>query len=93
MRRKRDGDELDAADISSFIAALAAVQLSEGQIGAFAIAVWFKGMSRAEIVALTLAMADSGNRLQLTDIDRPIADKHSIGASISETLSPTPPVE
>lgn len=91
IRRKRDGDELDAADISSFIAALAAGQLSEGQIGAFAMAVWFKGMSRAEIVALTLAMADSGNRLQWADIDRPIADKHStggVGDNVSLMLAP-----
>ncbi|QKK17147.1 thymidine phosphorylase [Rhizobium indicum] len=91
IRRKRDGDELDAAEISSFIAALAAGQLSEGQIGAFAMAVWFKGMSRAEIVALTLAMADSGDRLQWTDIDRPIADKHStggVGDNVSLMLAP-----
>ncbi|MBY3243925.1 thymidine phosphorylase [Rhizobium laguerreae] len=91
IRRKRDGDELDAAEISSFIAALAAGQLSEGQIGAFAMAVWFKGMSRAEIVALTLAMADSGDRLQWADIDRPIADKHStggVGDNVSLMLAP-----
>ncbi|MGR9248708.1 thymidine phosphorylase [Rhizobium leguminosarum] len=91
IRRKRDGDELDAADISSFISALAAGRLSEGQIGAFAMAVWFKGMSRAEIVALTLAMADSGDRLQWADIDRPIADKHStggVGDNVSLMLAP-----
>ncbi|NKK84241.1 thymidine phosphorylase [Rhizobium leguminosarum bv. viciae] len=91
IRRKRDGDELDAADIRSFIAALAAGRLSEGQIGAFAMAVWFKGMSRAEIVALTLAMADSGDRLQWADIDRPIADKHStggVGDNVSLMLAP-----
>ncbi|MBY5396287.1 thymidine phosphorylase [Rhizobium leguminosarum] len=91
IRRKRDGDELDATDIRSFIAALAAGRLSEGQIGAFAMAVWFKGMSRAEIVALTLAMADSGDRLQWADIDRPIADKHStggVGDNVSLMLAP-----
>ncbi|ARM86582.1 thymidine phosphorylase [Rhizobium sp. CIAT894] len=91
IRRKRDGDELDPADIRSFIAALAAGQLSEGQIGAFAMAVWFKGMSREEIVALTLAMADSGDRLQWADIDRPIADKHStggVGDNVSLMLAP-----
>ncbi|EJB04691.1 thymidine phosphorylase [Rhizobium leguminosarum bv. trifolii WSM597] len=91
IRRKRDGDELDPADIRSFIAALAAGQLSEGQIGAFAMAVWFKGMSREEIVALTLAMADSGDRLQWGDIDRPIADKHStggVGDNVSLMLAP-----
>ncbi|MBY5388605.1 thymidine phosphorylase [Rhizobium leguminosarum] len=91
IRRKRDGDELDAAEISSFIAALAAGQLSEGQIGAFAMAVWFKGMSRTETVALTLAMADSGDRLQWADVDRPIADKHStggVGDNVSLMLAP-----
>ncbi|MBX5155660.1 thymidine phosphorylase [Rhizobium sp. NZLR8] len=91
IRRKRDGDELDPDDIRSFIAALAAGQLSEGQIGAFAMSVWFKGMSRAETVALTLAMADSGDRLQWADIDRPIADKHStggVGDNVSLMLAP-----
>ncbi|MBX4929462.1 thymidine phosphorylase [Rhizobium binae] len=91
IRRKRDGGELDAADIRSFIDALAAGRLSEGQIGAFAMAVWFKGMSREEIVALTLAMADSGDRLQWADIDRPIADKHStggVGDNVSLMLAP-----
>ncbi|ANL44990.1 thymidine phosphorylase [Rhizobium phaseoli] len=91
IRRKREGGELAAADIRSFIDALAAGRLSEGQIGAFAMAVWFKGMSREEIVALTLAMADSGDRLQWPDIDRPIADKHStggVGDNVSLMLAP-----
>ncbi|MDC9836644.1 thymidine phosphorylase [Rhizobium binxianense] len=91
IRRKRDGEELGPADINSFIAALAAGQLSEGQIGAFAMAVWFKGMSRQETVALTLAMADSGDRLLWADIDRPIADKHStggVGDNVSLMLAP-----
>ncbi|MBX5218369.1 MULTISPECIES: thymidine phosphorylase [unclassified Rhizobium] len=91
IRRKRDGEELDPADISSFIAALSDGQLSEGQIGAFAMAVWFKGMSRKEIVALTLAMANSGDRLQWADIGRPIADKHStggVGDNVSLMLAP-----
>ncbi|RUM26735.1 thymidine phosphorylase [Rhizobium vallis] len=91
IRRKRDGEELAAADIASFIEALAAGRLSEGQIGAFAMAVWYRGMSRAETVALTLAMADSGDRLEWADIDRPIADKHStggVGDNVSLMLAP-----
>jgi len=91
IRRKRDGEELGLADINTFIAALAAGHLSEGQIGAFAMAVWFKGMSRAETVALTLAMANSGDRLKWADIDRPIADKHStggVGDNVSLMLAP-----
>src|SRR3954464_12254591 len=91
IRIKRNGGELSAADIEAFIAALAAGRLSEGQIGAFAMAVWFKGMSRAETVALTLSMARSGDMLDWRDIDRPIADKHStggVGDNVSLMLAP-----
>ncbi len=91
IRRKRNGGTLSEEDIQSFINALATGQLSEGQIGAFAMAVWFKGMSREEIVALTLAMARSGDTLSWSDIDRPIADKHStggVGDNVSLMLAP-----
>lgn len=91
IRRKRNGETLAAEEIQAFIAALAADELSEGQIGAFAMAVWFKGMVRDEIVALTLAMARSGNMLDWSDIDRPIADKHStggVGDNVSLMLAP-----
>ena len=60
IRQKRNGETLSAADIAGFIGALARNELSEGQIGAFAMAVWFRGMSREETVALTSAMARSG---------------------------------
>lgn len=91
IRRKRNGETLSTEEIEAFIAALAAGRLSEGQIGAFAMAVWFKGMSRAETVALTLSMARSGNMLDWRDIDRPIADKHStggVGDNVSLMLAP-----
>lgn len=91
IRIKRNGGELAAADIEAFIASLAAGDLSEGQIGAFAMAVWFKGMSRAETIALTLSMARSGDMLTWVDIDRPIADKHStggVGDNVSLMLAP-----
>ncbi|MBZ5762848.1 MULTISPECIES: thymidine phosphorylase [Rhizobium] len=91
IRRKRDGEALRAADIDSFIGALARGELSEGQIGAFAMAVWFKGMSRDETVALTLAMAHSGDSLSWKGLDKPVADKHStggIGDNVSLVLAP-----
>ncbi|CCM73953.1 thymidine phosphorylase [Rhizobium mesoamericanum] len=91
IRQKRNGGTLSEEDIQSFVAALASGQLSEGQIGAFAMAVWFKGMTRDEVVALTLAMAHSGDMLTWTDIDRPIADKHStggVGDNVSLMLAP-----
>lgn len=91
IRRKRNGETLSTEEIEAFIAALAAGRLSEGQIGAFAMAVWFKGMTRAETVALTLSMARSGDMLDWRDIERPIADKHStggVGDNVSLMLAP-----
>ncbi|TCL71999.1 thymidine phosphorylase [Rhizobium sp. BK251] len=91
IRRKRDGGALSAVEIEAFISSLAKDELSEGQIGAFAMAVWFRGMTRDETVALTLAMARSGDTLSWPGIDRPIADKHStggVGDNVSLMLAP-----
>ncbi|MBB5576750.1 MULTISPECIES: thymidine phosphorylase [Rhizobium] len=91
IRRKRDGGTLHVSDIDAFIAALARDELAESQIGAFAMAVWYSGMTREETVALTLAMARSGDMLSWSGIDRPIADKHStggIGDNVSLMLAP-----
>ncbi|NTF40491.1 thymidine phosphorylase [Rhizobium rhizogenes] len=91
IRLKRNGGTLSAADIEGFVGALARGELAESQIGAFAMAVWFRGMTREETVALTLAMARSGDTLSWSDIGRPIADKHStggVGDNVSLMLAP-----
>ncbi|MGY5778099.1 thymidine phosphorylase [Rhizobium sp. LEGMi135b] len=91
IRQKRNGATLPAADIDSFIGALGRGELAESQIGAFAMAVWFRGMTREETVALTLAMARSGDILSWEGIGRPIADKHStggVGDNVSLMLAP-----
>lgn len=91
IRRKRDGDILRADEIAAFIEALAREDISEGQVAAFAMAVWFRGMTRDETVALTLAMRDSGDVLSWAGVDRPIADKHStggVGDNVSLMLAP-----
>ena len=91
IRRKRDGQVLTADEISAFISGLSSGAISEGQAAAFAMAVFFRGMSRDETVALTLAMRDSGDVLSWADIGRPIADKHStggVGDNVSLMLAP-----
>ncbi|MBB6487603.1 thymidine phosphorylase [Rhizobium lusitanum] len=91
IRLKRNGAELSVADIDGFIGALARGELAESQIGAFAMAIWFRGMTRDETVALTLAMARSGDTLSWEGIGRPIADKHStggVGDNVSLMLAP-----
>lgn len=91
IRRKRDGQVLTADEISAFISGLSKGSISEGQAAAFAMAVFFRGMSRDETVALTLAMRDSGDVLSWADIGKPIADKHStggVGDNVSLMLAP-----
>lgn len=91
IRRKRDGKALGAADIASFVAGIAPGTVTEGQIAALAMAVFFNGMSRAEAVALTLAMRDSGDVLDWSDLPGPVTDKHStggVGDNVSLMLAP-----
>jgi thymidine phosphorylase len=91
IRAKRDGEVLPAGEIAAFVAALADGRLSEGQIAAFAMAVWFNGMTSEETVALTLAMRDSGSVMSWPGLDRPVVDKHStggVGDNVSLMLAP-----
>ncbi|MBV6651090.1 MAG: thymidine phosphorylase, partial [Hoeflea sp.] len=91
IRAKRDGGELDPADIAAFIQGLTDGSVSEGQVAAFAMAIFFKGMSRKEAVALTVSMRDSGEVLSWPELDRPVVDKHStggVGDNVSLMLAP-----
>lgn len=90
IRRKRDGAALTREEVRDFIAGLTAGTISEGQVAAFAMAVFFRGMSAEEAVGLTLAMRDSGNVLSW-DLPGPVVDKHSsggIGDNVSLMLAP-----
>jgi thymidine phosphorylase len=90
IRRKRDGAALSTDQVKDFISGLTSGDVSEGQVAAFAMAVFFKGMTREEAVGLTLAMRDSGTVLHW-DLPGPVVDKHSsggIGDNISLYLAP-----
>ena len=91
IRKKRDGEALDPAEISAFIEGLTAGEVTDGQAAAFAMAVFFNGMQSEETIALTLAMCDSGSTLSWKDLDGPVLDKHStggIGDKVSLILAP-----
>jgi thymidine phosphorylase len=93
IRKKRDGQELDASEIDFLVSGLTRGALSEGQAAAFAMAVFFRGMTIAECVSLTRALRDSGRTLHWPkDIFAgPIVDKHStggVGDNVSLTLAP-----
>jgi thymidine phosphorylase len=86
IRRKRDGEALAPDEIAHFIEALTDGRATDAHAAAFAMAVFFRGLSRSECAALTRAMAQSGRTLEWPDIDGPIVDKHSTGG-IGDTVS------
>jgi thymidine phosphorylase len=89
--KKRNGQPLASAEIAEFIAGFASGSVSHAQAAAFAMAVYFRDMTMPERVALTVAMRDSGNVLDWSDLDGPVADKHStggVGDNVSLMLAP-----
>lgn len=81
IRKKRDRHPLSDDEVKFFVRGITDGSISEGQIAAFAMAVFFNGMSMNERIALTLAMRDSGDVLGWDGLDLggPILDKHSTG--------------
>jgi thymidine phosphorylase len=91
IRRKRNGDSLSDSEIAWVVERLTDGSLTDGQIGAFAMAIYFQGLSTDEQVSLTRAMTRSGTVLEWSDIDRPVLDKHStggVGDKVSLILAP-----
>lgn len=93
IRRKRDGAALEEAEIAFMVKGLADESISEGQIAAFAMAIFFQGMTMDERVVLTREMMNSGEVLTWADLDLPgpILDKHStggVGDKVSLMLGP-----
>lgn len=81
IRKKRDGEELSGDEIRFFIRGVADESVSEGQIAAFAMAIFFREMTMDERIALTCAMRDSGMVIDWSPMNfaGPIVDKHSTG--------------
>ncbi|SHH71853.1 thymidine phosphorylase [Ferrimonas marina] len=93
IRKKRDNQALSADEIHFFCQGIGSGEISEGQIAAFAMAVYFNDMTAAERVALTEGMRDSGMVLSWDDLalDGPVLDKHStggVGDGVSLMLGP-----
>jgi len=91
IAKKRDGVALAADEIAAFIQGVTAQTVSDAQIAAFAMAVWFRGMELGELKSLTIAMRDSGEVLRWHDLGGPVLDKHSsggVGDLVSLVLGP-----
>jgi thymidine phosphorylase len=80
IKTKRNGGNLNQAEIKQFVRGLTDDSFSEGQVAALAMAIYLNGMQTDEIVALTLAMRDSGTVLNWQGkLNGPVVDKHSTG--------------
>ncbi|HBA47539.1 MAG TPA: pyrimidine-nucleoside phosphorylase [Lachnospiraceae bacterium] len=79
IMKKRNGGELTAEEIRFFIDGYTRGEIPDYQVSALMMAVYFQKMTESETLALTMAMADSGDRLDLTEIRGIKVDKHSTG--------------
>jgi thymidine phosphorylase len=93
IRIKRDGGELSTDQIDELVRGITDQTVSDAQVGALAMAIFLRGMSAAERIALTGSMTRSGDVLDWSDagLDRPVLDKHStggVGDKVSLLLAP-----
>lgn len=77
--KKRDGRVLSTAEIDWFVSQYTAGNIPDYQAAALMMAMYLQGMNRQETVELTLAMARSGEMLDLHDVVPFVVDKHSSG--------------
>jgi pyrimidine-nucleoside phosphorylase len=91
IEKKRDGMELSEAEIQAFLEGFTQGRIPDYQMAAMAMAIYFKGMTPAEISALTRTMLESGDTLDLAGLTSPRIDKHStggVGDKVSLILAP-----
>ena len=80
IERKRNGEEIPAADLREFVAAYVRDEVPDYQAAALLMATWFRGLSPLETFALTEAMVASGETVDLAArLGRRVVDKHSTG--------------
>lgn len=79
IQKKRDGQELSSSEIQWLIEGYVAGAVPDYQMSAFAMAVYFQGMTTREISDLTMNMVKTGQEFDLSAIDGVKVDKHSTG--------------
>ncbi|MGI5837070.1 MAG: thymidine phosphorylase [Chloroflexota bacterium] len=77
--RKRTGHELAKEEIEQMVFGYTSGEIPDYQLSAWLMAICCRGMSLRETVFLTMAMVNSGAKLELSEIPWPVVDKHSTG--------------
>src|SRR5919204_2760367 len=93
IERKRDSGTHSRAELEALVLGYVRGEVPDYQVAAWLMAVCWRGMQPDEVASLTEVMAASGERLDLSSIGRPVADKHSTGGVGDKTsLAVMPPV-
>ncbi|MBA3280222.1 MAG: thymidine phosphorylase [Geodermatophilaceae bacterium] len=92
IRAKRDGHTLTDEQVDWVIDAYTRGAVGDEQMAALLMAIVFRGMETSELARWTTAMIDSGERMQLADLGRPTADKHSTGGVGDKITLPLAPL-
>lgn len=91
ISRKRDGHTLTKDELTWFINGFLSGKVTEAQMTALLMAIFYTGMNEEEIFALVDVMLNSGSTMDFTDSDVYVADKHStggVGDKVSLILAP-----
>ena len=90
--KKRERGELTTGEIQWLVANYTSGRVADEQMSAMAMAILLNGMNRREIRDLTMAMVNSGERLDYSDLAHPTADKHSTGGVGDKITLPLAPL-
>jgi pyrimidine-nucleoside phosphorylase len=90
--RKRNGEELNAEELSELITAYTSGEVPDYQMSAFLMAVYFSGMTDREVSSFTDSMTRSGEVLDLSDVPGVKVDKHSTGGVGDKTSLISAPI-
>ena len=79
IEKKRDKEELEISEISFLLSNYLENKITDYQMSAFLMAVYFNGMSDKELIEFTKEMRDSGDTISFEGLDKFLVDKHSTG--------------
>ena len=92
IERTRQGEPLGAEAVEALVAGFTRGDIPDYQVAAWLMAVLWRGLAADDLTALTMAMARSGDTLDLSSLGRPVADKHSTGGVGDKTTLVVAPI-